>query len=200
MSDQQVNTQGTSNGSRANNMVPVSSCCGSSAAKIAVFACICVCWTAFDQLVKAFINNGVNKVGQQLSDPILGLFTPRLVYNTGGAWSIFSNSTIALGVFSVVMCSILVAFFFVHRKSMSWAEVIGLALVVAGGVGNAIDRFVLGHVVDFIDLTFIDFPVFNIADIGVTCGIVLFLIACFIRFWREDAGQDASQDSEKAQR
>ena len=53
-------------------------------------------------------------------------------------------------------------------------------LVVAGGIGNAIDRFTLGFVVDFIEPTFIDFPIFNIADIGVTCGIILFIVSLLI--------------------
>ena len=51
---------------------------------------------------------------------------------------------------------------------------------VAGGIGNAIDRFTLGFVVDFIEPTFIDFPIFNIADIGVTCGIILFIVSLLI--------------------
>ena len=51
---------------------------------------------------------------------------------------------------------------------------LGGALIVAGGLGNALDRFTLGYVVDFIDTTFISFPTFNVADIGVTCGFVLF--------------------------
>ena len=59
-------------------------------------------------------------------------------------------------------------------------ELIGISLVVAGGIGNAIDRFTLGFVVDFIEPTFIDFPIFNIADIGVTCGIILFIVSLLI--------------------
>ena len=47
-------------------------------------------------------------------------------------------------------------------------------------IGNAIDRFTLGFVVDFIEPTFIDFPIFNIADIGVTCGIILFIVSLLI--------------------
>lgn len=51
-----------------------------------------------------------------------------------------------------------------------------LGIVAAGGIGNAIDRFFTGYVVDFICFDFIDFPVFNIADVGVTCGILLLVI------------------------
>ena len=70
---------------------------------------------------------------------------------------------------------------------------LGGALVVAGGIGNAIDRFIQGYVVDFIELSFMDFPVFNIADIGVTCGVALIFIAV-IFFWRGDDG--ASDEGE----
>ena len=63
---------------------------------------------------------------------------------------------------------------FGHRATA--LETCALSLIAAGGIGNAIDRFVNGFVVDFIDLTFMDFPVFNIADIGVTCGFVLLVI------------------------
>lgn len=68
-----------------------------------------------------------------------------------------------------------------RARRISWPELIGLGLVIGGGIGNAIDRFVLGYVVDFIDLSFMDFPVFNIADIGVTCGLALFLIGWIVR-------------------
>ena len=93
----------------------------------------------------------------------------------------FSGATAALGVFSVLMCAALAAFAVHERARISWPELIGLGLVIGGGIGNAIDRFVLGYVVDFVDLSFMDFPVFNIADIGVTCGLVLFLIGWIVR-------------------
>ena len=92
----------------------------------------------------------------------------------------FGDSTFALGVVSVIVCIAVVLVFlfyewaFGHRATA--LETCALSLIAAGGIGNAIDRFVNGFVVDFIDLTFMDFPVFNIADIGVTCGFVLLVI------------------------
>lgn len=56
-----------------------------------------------------------------------------------------------------------------------------MGLVAAGGIGNAIDRFALGYVVDFIQPLFIDFPVFNVADIGVTCGFVLLVLSLLLQ-------------------
>lgn len=55
----------------------------------------------------------------------------------------------------------------------TFMQLFSIGVVVAGGIGNAIDRFVTGYVVDFICFDFINFPVFNIADIGVTCGVVI---------------------------
>ena len=57
----------------------------------------------------------------------------------------------------------------------------------SGGLGNAIDRFSQLYVVDFIDFTFIDFPIFNVADIGVTCGFVLLVIGYLLVTRKEDA-------------
>ncbi|WP_303859250.1 signal peptidase II [Senegalimassilia anaerobia] len=151
----------------------------SQALRLGAMGGLALCWIALDQAVKFRLN--AHAAGSVLSDPVAGLFRLHLVHNTGGAWSMFSGATAALGVFSVLMCAALAAFAVHERARISWPELIGLGLVIGGGVGNAIDRFVLGYVVDFIDLSFMDFPVFNIADIGVTCGLVLFLIGWIVR-------------------
>lgn len=149
------------------------------ARRFAVFIPIVVVWLVLDQASKLFFN-GSYHAGQVISDPILGIFRFHLVYNTGGAWSIFSGATWALGAFSLVVCIALTAYLALTSQRPNAGELIGIALVVAGGIGNAIDRFTLGFVVDFIEPTFIDFPIFNIADIGVTCGIILFIVSLLI--------------------
>ena len=149
------------------------------ARRFAVFIPIVVVWLVLDQTSKLFFN-GSYHAGQVISDPILGIFRFHLVYNTGGAWSIFSGATWALGTFSLVVCIALTAFLALTPQRPNTGELIGISLVVAGGIGNAIDRFTLGFVVDFIEPTFIDFPIFNIADIGVTCGIILFIVSLLI--------------------
>ena len=57
-------------------------------------------------------------------------------------------------------------------------------LLVAGGLGNALDRLTLGYVIDFIEPVFINFPVFNVADIGVTCGVVIFIVGLYLEHRR----------------
>ena len=132
-----------------------------------------------DQAVKFRLN--VHAAGSVLSDPVAGLFRLHLVHNTGGAWSMFSGRHGSLG--RVLhrhvrgACGVRGA----RARPYQLARAYRVGACHRRGIGNAIDRFVLGYVVDFVDLSFMDFPVFNIADIGVTCGLVLFLIGWIVR-------------------
>lgn len=150
-----------------------------------VLLCVAAAWLALDQLTKAFFNGGSFQLGEHIAGPFLGLFRFTLVHNTGAAWGMFGGSTLALGVLSLGVCALLLAYLLVLEPEASLAQAVGLALVVAGGIGNAIDRFAQGYVVDFIDFAFMDFPVFNVADIGVTCGFVLFFCALLWDMRRE---------------
>ena len=158
----------------------------SRGAKIAVFAIIVDVWVALDQVVKSLFAG--QEPGGIIAGPYLGLIDFRLVHNTGGAWGIFSDSTFALGIFSVIVCLVLAGYFLFNSKDMPWSMTVAFALIVAGGLGNAIDRFAQGCVVDFIEFSFMDFPVFNIADIGVTCGFVLLIIGLLVSFRNGEEG------------
>lgn len=146
-----------------------------------VFAVVFAAWLLLDIVTKLHFDSGEFAVGEHISGPYAGIFEFVLVHNTGAAWGMFGNSTTALAVVSVAVCAVLAVYLFVFAPRAGLGQVIGLALVCSGGVGNAIDRFSQGYVVDFINFSFIDFPVFNIADIGVTCGFVLFFI-CLLLF------------------
>ena len=152
-----------------------------------VFFTVLVGWILLDIATKNAFDR--YNVGEHIAGPFFGLFQLKLVHNTGMAWGMLSDSTLLLGVMSVVVCLVLTAYFFVVAGEAPVMQSLGMALVVAGGVGNAIDRFSQGYVVDFIDLAFMDFPVFNVADIGVTCGFVLFL-AAVVYSWRKEGTDD----------
>lgn len=149
-----------------------------TAAKAVAFLLIVILWVLADQLTKKHFAD--MQPGGILAGPFMGLVDIRLVHNTGGAWGIFSDSTFGLGVFSLIVCLAITVFFFATIKQASVIQTIALALIVAGGIGNAIDRFVQGFVIDFIEFSFFDFPVFNVADIGVTCGFALLVISMFV--------------------
>ena len=146
---------------------------------IALVALIAVAWLVLDQATKAFVE-GAYAVGDHIAGPYLGLVQFVLVHNTGMAWGLLGDSTFLLGVLSVLVVAVLAVYLAWEGDRANRLEAIGGALVIGGGLGNAIDRFTLGYVVDFIDAAFIDFPVFNVADIGVTCGFMLFIIGFFL--------------------
>ncbi len=139
-----------------------------------VFAVVAILWLVLDIVTKGIANS--HTVGQVFAVPLPGIIDLKLVHNTGGAWGMFGDMTLLLGIISALICVAIIVFVF-FCKDLTSLSVISLALVFAGGLGNAIDRFEYGYVIDFISTAFIDFPVFNVADIGVTCGIVLFLIS-----------------------
>lgn len=153
------------------------------ARNVAVFCSVVVVWLFADLATKVYFN--AFPLGEVAGGPFFGLFRFRLVHNTGMAWGMLSDSTFALGVLSLVVCVALTVYLFACAPRASLVQVLGVSLVVAGGIGNAIDRFFQGYVVDFIDLAFMDFPVFNVADIGVTCGFVLFLLGILLE-WRNE--------------
>ncbi len=144
---------------------------------IIAFAFIALAWLVFDRATKAYFE-GAYTLGQAGTN--CGLFRFTLVHNTGAAWGMFGDSTFALGITSTIVCMLIALAFAFWEKltghKASSLETCALALVFSGGLGNAIDRFAQAYVIDFIDFTFIDFPVFNIADIGVTCGFVLVVV------------------------
>ena len=143
--------------------------------KALVFFAIVIVWIILDQMTKSLFAG--QTPGGVLAGPFLGLIDIRLVHNTGGAWGIFSGSTFALGLFSVAVCAVITIFILATARGTDTVQFVAAAFIVAGGLGNAIDRFAQGFVVDFIEFSFFDFPVFNVADIGVTCGFAVLVLS-----------------------
>lgn len=101
------------------------------------------------------------------------------VHNTGGAWSLFSQYTWILAAISAA-ASVFILYLLLRRRVRVPMAVWSLALVLAGAVGNLIDRVLNGYVVDMFTFLFLPtFPVFNVADICVTVGGVLLCVYIF---------------------
>ena len=160
-----------------------------------LFVLVAAAWFALDVATKGWVSGGWQE-GDVITGPILGLVRFHLVHNTGMAWGMFGDSTFALGVLSLAVCAVATAYLFAFSSRPNTLETTGIALVVAGGLGNALDRFTLGYVVDFIEPVFIDFPVFNVADIGVTCGFAIFLAGMALAWCREDRALDAADPTD----
>lgn len=108
---------------------------------------------------------------------IKGFLDFTFVENRGAAFGILSGRRIFFILLTVVVAiGILYSFYKLPKtKEYNWLKC-GLVLVLSGAIGNVIDRAVRGYVVDFLEVTFIKWPVFNLADIYVVIG------ACFILF------------------
>ena len=138
----------------------------------AVSLAVIILLTVIDQLTKYAAVMTVKVNGPK--EFLFGLFQFRYVENTGAAFSSFSDNTTVLTVATVIIlvgCLILLLSKKIQSKFMN----VCLMLVIAGGLGNVIDRILNGFVVDFIEPLFIDFAVFNFADCCITVGALLMI-------------------------
>lgn len=156
-----------------------------------LFIPIVIAMVIVDRLAKAW---AVGHLRRGVTGPDFGLVDFTLVHNTGAAFGMGQGGGIVFVAIAAVITVAVIAWLAIGKRH-SALEVTALALVVAGGIGNCIDRLTTGYVVDFIRFTFIDFPVFNVADICVTCGVILFLIA--VIFTGALSGDDDSEEGHR---
>ncbi|MDX2273450.1 MAG: signal peptidase II [Cyanobacteriota bacterium] len=107
-----------------------------------------------------------------------GVFHLTYVENTGAAWSLFQESGGFLKWISLAVAVGLLIF--ALRFPLPRREQIGYGLILAGAVGNGIDRFATGYVVDFLNVIAIQFPVFNVADVAINLGVGLLLLQAML--------------------
>ena len=111
---------------------------------------------------------------------IPGLLQLTYVQNTGAAFSSFQGQQWLFAVMFVIFTGVILWEFFKKPMPFTKLERWCIAAVYAGGLGNMIDRVRLGYVVDMIETTFMEFPVFNVADCFITCGCVLLMVHLFL--------------------
>ena len=133
-----------------------------------------------DQLTKYLIRMKFDLHG---SIPIIGnLVKFTYVQNTGAAWSMsFGNVVLNRVIFITITVVAIVVIILYFKKTKGILQNLIATLVLAGAVGNLIDRIFLGYVTDFVDCDFPDFimrrfPVFNVADSAITVAITLLII------------------------
>ncbi len=98
------------------------------------------------------------------------VFVIRFVTNTGAAFGLFQNGSTFFVVVSFIV-SIIILYYYAQLPAGQWLIRLSLALQLAGAVGNLIDRLRLGYVIDYLDFHF--WPVFNVADMCIVCGVFL---------------------------
>lgn len=131
-----------------------------------------------DQIIKLLIIKNFNlfesvsviKFGKQK------IFDLTYTLNDGAGWSIFSGKRIFLILITSVFMIGVIIFLIKNAKSSKFLT-LSMLLIISGGVGNLIDRiFRNGKVVDYIETKFMNFPIFNFADICVVIGAIMFLV------------------------
>ena len=126
-----------------------------------------------DQYSKVYISLNINK----LINKDLLILTIEYIRNYGAAFNILSGSRLFLSLISIISTIILMYFIFIREDKR--INKYGLSFIVAGSIGNGVDRIFYGYVIDFIKIKFVDFPVFNIADIAINIGILIMIINYF---------------------
>lgn len=132
---------------------------------------------AADQGIKLWASSVLQPVTAMPVIP--GIVELRFVLNDGMAFSMLSGKQgFLIGVTSLALC--VVAYLLFTEKMFGRVGNAGLLLVLAGGIGNLIDRALNGVVVDYINLLFMRFAVFNFADICVCVGVALWVLVIFL--------------------
>ena len=138
-----------------------------------LYAVLVAALVGLDQLVKFLVRANIPLGGDVPFLPHILQLT--YVQNTGAAFSILSRHTWALALVSLA-ASVFLAGLLFRRTFPRPFSMLCLSLVLAGAVGNLIDRVALGFVTDMFETLFMDFAVFNVADICVVCGGIAFCV------------------------
>lgn len=123
------------------------------------------------------------------------VFSFTYIHNYGAAWGLFSEHRWVFLILTGIALIVLPILLYRYRH-LPFLFGFSLSLIIGGAIGNMIDRLFRGYVIDFLEFTFIDFPVFNVADICVTVGtILMFIYIVFLdkTFFADKKSKPASQ-------
>ena len=141
--------------------------------------------TVADQLLKLWAISSLEPIGS--ITVIENIFSLTYVENRGAAWGMMAGAKWYLIIMPIVIIVAAIAYLVIKKLSdplLLWS----VMLIVSGGLGNLIDRIFRGYVVDYLHATFIDFPVFNLADCCITIGaglLILYVILSEIKERKE---------------
>lgn len=153
------------------------------------FLCYCLFVAgivAADQITKALV---VARIALYADVPFLpGILQLTYVQNNGAAFSSFSGQQWLFSLIFLVFTGLILWEYFRKQAGFTSFERWCIAAVYGGGLANMIDRIRLGYVVDMFETTFVDFPVFNVADCFITCGCILVMV--HLIFWNKAFWKD----------
>ena len=142
--------------------------------KRGIVAVIVLLLIGLDQLVKSYIVQQI-PLGEVRSW-IPNFVSLTYLQNRGAAFSMLQDQQWLFAIITLVDMAGAIWYLHKHMEDSFWM-VLGLTLIIAGGLGNFIDRVSQGFVVDMFHLDFINFAIFNVADSYLTVGVIILLIA-----------------------
>lgn len=157
------------------------------------------CWAgaiafSLDQLTKRWVLSNIPAGSRRPFIPgVLDLFH---VQNDGAAFSIGSGRPLFFAALTAVVVLGMV-YVVMREKNLPYPLIAILGLVAGGGIGNGLERVAHGSVTDFLATTFMNFAIFNVADIFVTCGIIAACIYWFVWDSKKRAGKNDGEAGEK---
>lgn len=141
-----------------------------------------------DQIIKLFALKYLEPIGSKSAIP--GVFQFSYVENTGAAFGSFSKFTVVLSIFTAIVLVAMIIYLF-SKKLKFGVMYCSLVLIISGGIGNLIDRVFRGYVIDYIEPLFVNFAVFNFADMLVTIGAAILII--YLIYDMIKSGKDANK-------
>ena len=142
---------------------------------------------ALDQLTKWLVVKNIELGGH--IPAIKGIFSLTHTRNTGAAFSSFEGMQWLFALVFLLFAAAIVWEFSKKRWPFSTFDRWCIVAVFAGGLGNMIDRLRLGYVVDMIEVDFMEFAVFNVADCFITCGCIALMVSLIFfnkEFWKDE--------------
>lgn len=140
--------------------------------KVSIFISILLL-IALDQVVKWYVVKEIPLGGMRRFIPKVVSLT--YLKNSGAAFSMLENQQWFFAIITLIAMGAAFVYLYRHIKGSLWL-LLGLTLIISGGIGNFIDRVRQGFVVDMFHLDFMNFAIFNVADIYLTVGVGLLLI------------------------
>ncbi len=127
-----------------------------------------------DQWYKGLVVRSLGRVGASAAF-LPGVLRLTLVHNSGASWGILSGQTDFLLIVTALVSLAILCGILLDKPAAPLGR-LGFAFVLGGAVGNALDRYLLGYVVDMFETEFVSFPVFNVADCFITTGAALLIL------------------------
>ena len=137
--------------------------------KLFIFSII---FLLIDQISKGLVNLYMN-VNESIK--LFNLLSITYVHNTGAAFSMLEGARWLFIILGIIALN-LIFIFFIKDKELNNFEIITYSLLLSGIMGNLIDRFLYGYVIDFIDVNIFNFAIFNLADSFMVIGVILLMI------------------------